>query len=79
MDFQETDEQTMIREMVRDFAESVLPPTIENRDKNQIAPIDADASVAEMVSGMFGINPQTRSPASTPVERSAAAISATCP
>ena len=40
MDFQETDEQTMIREMVRDFAESVLPPTIENRDKNQIAPID---------------------------------------
>ncbi|MBT4059842.1 MAG: acyl-CoA dehydrogenase [Euryarchaeota archaeon] len=40
MDFQETDEQTMIREMVRDFAESVLPPTIEVRDKGQIAPTE---------------------------------------
>lgn len=39
MDFTETDEQTMIREMVRDFAETILPPTIEERDKNQIAPI----------------------------------------
>ena len=28
----------MIREMVRDFAESVLAPTIEHRDKNQIPP-----------------------------------------
>jgi len=40
MDFRETDEQTMIREMVRDFAEAVLPPTIEERDKNQIAPTE---------------------------------------
>ncbi|MDP6378472.1 MAG: acyl-CoA dehydrogenase family protein [Candidatus Thalassarchaeaceae archaeon] len=40
MDFRETDEQTMIREMVRDFAESVLPPTIEERDKHQIPPTE---------------------------------------
>jgi len=38
MDFAETDEQQMIRELVRDFAESVLAPTIEHRDENQIAP-----------------------------------------
>jgi len=36
MQFEETDEQQMIREMVRDFAESVLPPTIEHRDANQV-------------------------------------------
>ncbi|MDP6742345.1 MAG: acyl-CoA dehydrogenase family protein [Candidatus Thalassarchaeaceae archaeon] len=40
MDFRETDEQTMIRDMVRDFAESVLPPTIEERDKHQIPPTE---------------------------------------
>ena len=40
MDFGETDEQSAIREMVRGFAESVLPPTIEHRDKNQIAPVE---------------------------------------
>ncbi len=38
MDYAETDEQQMIRELVRDFAESVLEPTIEHRDENQIAP-----------------------------------------
>ena len=40
MDFRETDEQTMIRKMVRDFAESILPPTIEERDKHQIPPTE---------------------------------------
>ena len=40
MRFEETDEQQMIREMVRDFAESVLPPTIEHRDANQIPPAE---------------------------------------
>jgi alkylation response protein AidB-like acyl-CoA dehydrogenase len=40
MDFRETDEQTMIRKMVRDFAESVLPPTIGERDKHQIPPTE---------------------------------------
>ena len=38
MDYAETDEQQMIRELVRDFAETVLTPTIEHRDENQIAP-----------------------------------------
>ncbi len=40
MDFRETDEQSMIRAMVRDFAESVLPPTIDIRDKEQIPPTE---------------------------------------
>ena len=40
MDFGESEEQSAIREMVRGFAESVLPPTIEHRDKNQIAPVE---------------------------------------
>ena len=36
MDYAETDEQQMIRELVRDFAETVLSPTVEHRDANQI-------------------------------------------
>ena len=40
MQFEETEEQQMIRELVRDFAETVLPPTIEHRDKNQIPPAE---------------------------------------
>ncbi len=40
VDFRESEEQSMIRAMVRDFAESVLPPTIELRDKEQIAPTE---------------------------------------
>jgi alkylation response protein AidB-like acyl-CoA dehydrogenase len=40
VDFRETDEQSMIRAMVRDFAESVLPPTIDIRDKEQIPPTE---------------------------------------
>ena len=38
MDYAETDEQQMIRELVRDFAETVLSPTVEHRDANQIPP-----------------------------------------
>lgn len=38
VNFQETDEQQMIRELVRDFAETVLAPTVEHRDQNQIPP-----------------------------------------
>src|SRR6056300_413783 len=38
MIFGETDEQQMIRELVRDFAETVLAPTVEHRDQNQIPP-----------------------------------------
>ena len=40
MDFMETEEHTMIREMVRDFAESVLAPTVEDRDRDQRAPVE---------------------------------------
>ncbi|MEL0101769.1 MAG: acyl-CoA dehydrogenase family protein, partial [Euryarchaeota archaeon] len=40
MRFEETDEQQMVREMVRDFAESVLTQTVEHRDANQIPPSD---------------------------------------
>lgn len=39
MDFQETDEQAMIRQMVRDFAEEVLAPTAALRDKEQRPPL----------------------------------------
>lgn len=38
VNFAETDEQQMIRELVRDFAESVLAPTVEHRDQQQIPP-----------------------------------------
>ena len=38
MDYGETEEQQMIREMVRDFAESVLSLTVEHRDQQQIPP-----------------------------------------
>ena len=38
MDFAQTDEQEMIRDLVRDFAETVLAPTVSHRDQNQIAP-----------------------------------------
>ena len=38
MDFKATDEQEMIREMVRDFAETVLAPTVEHRDQTQTPP-----------------------------------------
>ena len=38
MTYGESDEQQMIRELVRDFAESVLAPTAEHRDANQIPP-----------------------------------------
>ncbi len=40
MDFAETEEQSMIREMVRDFAEEVLAPTCLVRDRDQKPPLD---------------------------------------
>ncbi len=40
MDFEETDEQSMIREMVRSFAEEKLAPTCLARDNEQRAPIE---------------------------------------
>tara|TARA_B100001996_G_scaffold341728_1_gene295933 strand:- start:2378 stop:3547 length:1170 start_codon:yes stop_codon:yes gene_type:complete len=38
MNFAENDEQQMIRELVRDFAETTLSPTAEHRDQNQNPP-----------------------------------------
>ena len=53
MDFSETDDQTMIRDMVRDFAETVAGPTCNQRDKEQIPPIDEFKQFAELgVAGM---------------------------
>ena len=40
MDFSETDDQTMIRDMVRDFSETVAGPSCHQRDKEQKPPID---------------------------------------
>ena len=40
MDFAETEDQKMIRAMVREFAEDVAGPTCNKRDKEQIAPIE---------------------------------------
>ncbi|MFL2944566.1 MAG: acyl-CoA dehydrogenase family protein [Candidatus Poseidoniales archaeon] len=53
MDFSETDDQTMIRDMVRDFAETVAGPSCYKRDKEQIPPIDEFKQFAELgVAGM---------------------------
>ena len=47
MKFEETDEQTMIRELVRDFAESVLTPTVLERDREQRPPTEEWAQFIE--------------------------------
>ena len=53
MDFSETDDQTMIRDMVRHFAETVAGPSCHKRDKEQIPPIDEFKQFAELgVAGM---------------------------
>ena len=53
MDFSETEDQTMIRDMVRDFAETVAGPTCHQRDKEQKPPIDEFKQFAELgVAGM---------------------------
>ena len=53
MDFQETEEQSMIREMVRDFAEEVLAPTCLSRDREQRPPLDEWAAFCEY--GLQGV------------------------
>ena len=53
MDFAETEEQSMIREMVRDFAEEVLAPTCLERDRNQKPPLDEWKAFCEY--GLQGI------------------------
>ena len=53
MDFAETEDQVMIRDMVRDFAETVASPTCHQRDKEQKPPIDEFKQFAELgVAGM---------------------------
>ena len=53
MDFKATDEQDMIREMVRDFAESVLTPTVEHRDQTQTPPAEEWQQFLEL--GLQGV------------------------
>ena len=53
MDFKATDEQDMIREMVRDFAETVLAPTVEHRDKTQTPPSEEWQQFLEL--GLQGV------------------------
>jgi len=53
MNFAENDEQQMIREMVRDFAETVLAPTVEHRDKTQTPPSEEWESFIEY--GLQGV------------------------
>ena len=48
MDFNETDEQSMIRQLVRDFAEQVLSPTASQRDRDQCPPIDEWRAFCEL-------------------------------
>jgi acyl-CoA dehydrogenase len=53
VDFSETDDQTLIRDMVRNFAETVAGPSCHKRDKEQIPPIDEFKQFAELgVAGM---------------------------
>ena len=53
MDFAETEDQIMIRDMVRDFAETVASPTCHQRDKEQKPPLDEFKQFAELgVAGM---------------------------
>ncbi len=53
MDFKATDEQDMIREMVRDFAETVLAPTVEHRDQAQTPPSEEWKQFLEL--GLQGV------------------------
>jgi len=53
MDFSETEDQIMIRDMVRDFAETVAGPTCHQRDKEQKPPTEEFKQFAELgVAGM---------------------------
>jgi len=54
MQFKETEEQSMIREMVRNFAEEELAPSCLERDKNQTAPIEEWKSFCKKT-GLQGI------------------------
>ena len=53
MDFSESDEQMMIRDLVRGFAEDVLSKTVAERDKMQKSPLEEWQSFCEL--GLQGI------------------------
>ncbi|MFQ3343890.1 MAG: acyl-CoA dehydrogenase family protein [Candidatus Poseidoniales archaeon] len=53
MDFKETEEQSMIREMVRSFAEEILAPTCLERDRTATPPLEEWKMFCE--SGLQGI------------------------
>ena len=48
MDFAETEDQKMIRDMVRDFAETIAGPTCNQRDNEQKPPIEEFKQFAEL-------------------------------
>ena len=48
MDFAETEDQKMIRSIVREFAETVAGPTCNKRDNEQIAPIEEFKKFSEL-------------------------------
>ena len=48
MDFAETEDQKMIRDMVRDFAEKIAGPTCHKRDKEQKPPIEEFKQFSEL-------------------------------
>ncbi|MBT60259.1 MAG: acyl-CoA dehydrogenase [Euryarchaeota archaeon] len=53
MDYAETEEQQMIRELVRDFAETVLAETVGHRDQNQQPPSEEWQQFLEL--GLQGV------------------------
>ncbi|PXF23811.1 MAG: acyl-CoA dehydrogenase, partial [Methanobacteriota archaeon] len=53
MDFEQSEEQQMVRDLVRDWAEAELTPTIEVRDKQQQAPVEEWQRFCEL--GLHGI------------------------
>ena len=71
MDFDESEEHQMIRELVRDFAETTLAATIEHRDDNQIAPTSEWQEFVEL--GLHGITVEEEF-GGTPIDDLAEAI-----
>jgi alkylation response protein AidB-like acyl-CoA dehydrogenase len=53
VDFEQSEEQQMVRDLVRDWAEAELTPTIEVRDKQQQAPVEEWQRFCEL--GLQGI------------------------
>ncbi len=63
MDFEQSEEQQMVRDLVRDWAQAELTPTIEVRDKQQQAPVEEWQRFCELglqgitISETYGGNP----------------------